>query len=460
MSNYGSLLLSKIVDNNEVAALDRFNVSSRHFTSEIDKKAFEFIREYSHTNRNKAPSYATLVAEVPEFNYVPAVEDSYDYLTKRLFNEFADDTITKFINGEVDPKELRKNPDATLAKMYENHSGDMREFIDTLMTMLEDVRIASDTAEKVGTDVKRDIEKFKEEYGRRERKESYKVWESRYAAIGRYTSGNLYVVYGKSGRGKSVTTLADLIYMAQQGAKCLLWGMEMPWFEIFVRIYSILTADAGIRSLNVAGVDMTAGFDTGHIREGELADEFREQFFEFLQELNKNLRGELVVRAVDDDDFHNRSLKALEADILKLESDVVVVDPFYYLDYEKNEDKTTGGAASATSMKLRKMTGRLKVVTIAITQADEGKEELDDDGNRTMELPRREDVAKTKSLLQDAYTLIAVDTDYKQGRGLISNSKGRDGGEGDVTEIMYLPQYGVCRALQSGEISVDEFNDF
>lgn len=457
MSNYGSLLLSRVVDTNDVASLDRHHISEAHFTSGTDKRAYQFIREYAQTNRGRAPSYAALVEAVPAFSYIPAVEDSYEYLTRRLFNESADEEIANFINGEVEPSELRKNPNATLAEMYKNHP-ESAELIDKLIEKFTEIKLRTDVRDKIGIDVKRDTAKFREEYEKRERGDSHKTWKSRYASIGKYTAGNLYVVYGKSGRGKSVTTLADLIYMAQQGARCLLWGMEMSWFEIMVRIYAILSADAGARTVEVAGVDMSAGFDTGDMRQGELEEEFKKQFFDFLDALNDDLAGEITVRAVDDEDFGNRSLRALEADILQLEADVVVIDPFYYLDYESNKDKTTGGAASSTSQELRKITGRLKVVMVAITQADEGKEEIAEDGSRELALPRREDVAKTKSLLQDAYTLIAVDTDYKQGRGLISNSKGRDGGEGDVTEIMYLPQFGVCRALQSNELSVDEFN--
>ena len=457
MSNYGSLLLSKVVDTNDALALERHNITERHFVTETDKKAYRFIREYAATNRSKAPSYAALVEEVPEFSYIPAVEDSYEYLTRRLYNESAEEELANFINGEISAAELRKNPDATLAKMYEHYADDMPTLLEKLQDKFADIRMRTEVREKIGTDAKRDIEKFREEYDRRERKESHKIWESRYSSIGRYTSGNLYVVYGKSGRGKSVTSLADLIYMAQQGARCLLWGMEMSWFEIFVRIYSILSADAEVRTLNVAGIDMSVGFDTGDLRDGELAEEFKQQFFDFLERLSEDLAGEIIVRAVDDDDFNDRSLRALEADIMQLEADVVLIDPFYYLDYERNDDKTTGGAASATSQKLRKITGRLKVVMIAITQADEVKETKSEDGSRELTLPERDGVLKTKALLQDAYTLIAVDTDYKQGRGLVSNNKGRDGGEGDVTEIMYMPQFGVCRGLHSNELSVEDF---
>ena len=98
------------------------------------------------------------------------------------------------------------------------------------------------------------------------------------------------------------------------------------------------------------------------------------------------------------------------------------------------------------------------VVTIAITQADEKDTAQSDDGTRELELPQRKDVSKTKQLLQDAYLVIAVDTDYKQGRGLVGLNKGRDGGEGDVVEIVYAPQVGVVREMESGELAVADFD--
>jgi replicative DNA helicase len=134
------------------------------------------------------------------------------------------------------------------------------------------------------------------------------------------------------------------------------------------------------------------------------------------------------------------------------------LDPFYYLSYERNTSKTAGGDAAETSKKLRWLAGRTHVVIFAITQADEGKESADEDGNRELKLPAREDVKKTKQLLEDAYLLIAVDTDYKQGRGLIGLNKGRDGGEGEVGEIIYIPSVGVVRELASGEASASQFD--
>lgn len=445
--------MSKVVDNSDASALDRFNVTEGHFTSSTDKQAFRFVREYAALNRGKAPSYAALVEKIPEFNYIPAVEDDYLYLTRRLFNEAADDELANFINGET-----KNGP--TLAQLYEEHRDNMPELFEKLSGVLQDIAYKTDVRDKVGFDVKRDFESFFDEYRRRKSGESIRIWDSRYNSVGSYTSGNLTVFFGKSGRGKSVVTLSDAIFMAEQGANVLIWGMEMSTFEILVRIYSIISADLGIQSDIIDGIDMAVGFDTTDLRNGELPEAAEAELIDFLRSLNTRIKGNITLRGADDENFNDRSIRALEADITQTSADVVLIDAFYHMDYEANKSRTTGGDAAETSRILRRMAGSRKVVIMAITQADEAKEEIDDDGGREMTLPIRGDVKKTKSLLEDAHTLVAIDTDYKQGRGLVGVVKGRDGGEGDITELLYIPQRGLCRPLQGTEASIDDFNEF
>ena len=202
---------------------------------------------------------------------------------------------------------------------------------------------------------------------------------------------------------------------------------------------------------------MAAGFDANGMRSGQMPHEFETALKFFLTTLESEIAGKIVIRGVDDDDFHDRSLRALEADILRVDADVVIVDPFYYLDYERNTSKTAGGDAAETSKRLRRLTGSRSVVTIAITQAEEDKTVRDEDGERELKLPEREAVKKTKALLEDATMLIAVDTDYKQSRGIVGINKGRNGGEGDVVEILYAPQVGIVAEMETGEASVDQF---
>jgi len=448
MSNYGTLLLSKVIETNDVGALARHNIAADHFKSIADRKAYEFIRDYAEQNRGQSPSYAAVTENVTDFMFVPQVSDSYEYLTRRLLNDAGRAEFVEFVQSS-----------SGMSALFDEHQNNIPELIDKLTEKFDNIKYRTDVRDKIGTDIKRDTEKFMAEFDRRKEGKSFKTWRSNFSNIGEYVSGNMYVFYAKSGRGKSIiAAVEEALEMALQGATVLIWSMEMPWFEVLVRFYVSLSGRKGLTSVNVAGMDLTGGFDANDVRSGQMAQEFESAFRFFLDNINAEIPGNIIVRGVDDHDFNNRSLRQLEADILQTKADVVVIDPYYYLDYEKNVSKTAGGDAAETSKRLRRLTGTHQVVTIAITQADEGKETRDDDGERELALPEREAVKKTKALLEDASMLIAIDTDYKQGRGLIGINKGRNGGEGEIVEIIYCPQVGVVREIETGIASVAQFD--
>jgi replicative DNA helicase len=444
--HYGTLLLSKVIDNNDVAALTRFGITESDFGTEAERKAYRFIVDYAEANRGQAPSYATVAAEVDGFTYVPEVADSYEYLTKQI----------KGYAAKLAAVELLQNQ---APKVFEEKDGN--SFIEWLISEAERIKIRTNVRNKIGTDVKADAEKFLAEYERRKAGESFRVWKSKFSvinnAIGGYVSSNVYTVYGKSGRGKSAVTLEEGIELAMQGATVLIWAMEMGWYEVMVRIYTSVSSRIGVTVAELNGVNMEAGFDSRDLRHGKLAEDFEKSFREFLATIDSIIPGRIIVRAVDDEDFVRRDLRQLEADIIETKADVVIIDPFYYLDYERNTSKTAGGDAAETSKKLRRLAGRTKTVIFAITQADEVDNKTDEDGERELRLPERSEVKKTKQLLEDAALLIAVDTNAKQGRGLIGLNKGRDGGEGEQAEILYLPQIGVIREMETGEAVAAQF---
>lgn len=442
--HYATLLLSKIIDDNNPKALDRFNITETDMPTEVERRAYRFIVDYARANQGQAPSYATVAAEVDGFDYIPNVSDSYEYLVRQIKSEAAKIEINKlFESGKIEEK-------------FHELSG--TDFLDWLSVETESIKARTSLREKIGTDVKNDIDKFLAEYERRKEGKSFKIWKSKFSAIGEYISSNLYTVYGKSGRGKSVITLEDAIYAAKQGANVLIWAMELPKYEVLTRIYVSISGDEGVTKTCFNGVNLEAGFDAGEVRTGRLSEDFEAGLRTFLSTIPAIIPGNITVRSVDDRDFTDRSLRALEADIEALKADFVVIDPFYYLHYERNTSKTAGGDAAETSKRLRALAGRTSTVIVAITQADETKQEEDEDGNRELKLPERKDVKKTKALLEDAYLLIGVDTDYKQGRGLVGVFKGRDGGEGNVSEVLYIPQVGIVRELETGEVVAGQFD--
>src|SRR5690625_7668712 len=127
-----------------------------------------------------------------------------------------------------------------------------------------------------------------------------------------------------------------------------------------------------------------------------------------------------------------------------------MIDPFYYLHYEKNTSRTTGGDAANTSQKLRALTGRQSVVTVVITQSDVKKSEGGDEseGTRELQLPSRDEVRKTAALMEDAAVLIGIDCDYKQGLAIVGNMKGCYGGGGDVLNVLFILSYAGIKDLE------------
>ena len=443
--DFAKLLLNKVIEDGTTTALNRHNITIDDMHTDTDRRTYEFIREYAEMNNGKAPSYATVAASVEGFDYIPEVTDSYAWLAKKVKDVTAQQAVVDwFRNGDFE------------AKL--NELGGERFINEWLPNQVDGIQRRTNIRQQVGTDVKKDVEKYMNEYDRRKLGESFKVWKSKYSAIGEYVSSNLYTVFGKSGRGKSVVTMEDYVYMAMQGANVLVWSLEMGYYELMTRIYVSMSGEEGVTTANINGVDMSAGFDSTDVRLGRLSPEFETAFRFFIDTLNDRMTGNIVIRAVDDEDFTDRSLRALRADIEETEADIIVIDPFYYLDYEKNTSKTTGGDAANTSMQLRRLAGNKGVVVIAITQADETDEQTDDDGERELKLPERKDVKKTKSLLEDAALLVGIDSAYKQGRGIVGVFKGRDGGEGDTSEIIYLPQYGVVREMETGESAIADFD--
>ena len=452
MPNYGEQFLSRVLDDGNTMAIREFNVDRSDFPTKVEREVYDFILEYSKSNKHQTPDYRTVVEKYPDFYYREGVTDSYRYMVQELKSFAAKKGIIDILEGKPDDRGKPTKP--TFEDILNEKDGNVA--IDLLIEELQNVKMRTGVRGKLGTDVKQDSELILEEYKNRKAGETYKVWDSFLptinSATGGYVSSNVYVIYGKSGRGKSAVALREALNLAMQGANVLIWSMEMGWYEVLVRIFTMLSQALGdVATAEINGVNMDVGFNSRDMRQGKLPEDFEEKFFEFVRNINETLAGNIIVRGVDDHDFTDRSLRSLEAEIIQTEADVVLIDPFYYLDYEANTSKKTGGDAENTSKKLRRLAGTTDVTVLAITQADETEEAEDEDGNRELRLPKRKEVSKTKQLLQDAALLIGVDTNYLEGRGLVGLNKGRDGGEGQFAEIIYLPQYGIIQ-----EIAIDE----
>lgn len=446
MMNYGELLLSKIVEVNDVGALTRYRLNERDFLTNEEKQAYNFIMEYAKTNRNNAPDFRTLIANVNGFNFRENVSDSLEYMAKQLKDYSSKVNIMEIMNNQAS-----------------KNFGEMNsvEYIDWLSSELENIKQQGNSQNKIGMNLALDTNKYLEEYQARKRGESFKIWKSAFPTlndnISGYLSGNVYTWYGRSGRGKSVFTMIEAVESAMQGATVLVWALEMNTFDWLTRAYTYISAKQGLKQHYLNGTSYTAGFNSIQLMNGNLNEVDEVGFMDFLRNINSIIPGQLIIRGVDDEGLYHKGVKELEADILQTKADVVVVDPIYYMDYERNYSNTAGGDVANTSKKLRHLAGRCKCVMHLITQAEEVRTDKDESGNRQLKAPTRAEIKKTKAVLEDAVNTFGIDT--CDGRFIIEVGKGRNGGEGTTVEGIFLPSVGFVKEYDKQEL-VEEFEDF
>ena len=438
--SYGESFISKVIDTGDFHAFDRFDIDEELLQTEPERKAYDFIRHYAEEHHGEVPDYRTVEAEVDGFTYIPDVGDSFKFLADEIKEYAGKKAINDLWNSE------------DVAKMFKDAPSD--EFIAEVVKKLEDIGHKTSKNKKVGFDLKKDIDGFIAEYKRRKEGKSFVIWQSKFGSINRtvggYLSGNTYAWFGRSGRGKSVFVMMEAIEAAMQGANVLIWSLEMPAYELASRMLAAISAYEGLLEVVTKEGTIDAGFETKALLMGKLDEDMETLFFEFLTRLNANLKGNIIIRAVDDPDFIRRDTRQLEADIKKTEADVVVIDPIYYMQMEANTSKTAGGDVAKTSMRLRYLAGRHKVVMHVITQAEEIKDDEDEEGNRKLRVPKRAEIKKAKQILEDSANTFGIDT--CDGRGMVVIGKGRNGGEDLKVEIQYMPEVGIVREIETAGI--------
>lgn len=436
--NYGEMFLSAVLERNDVGAFKRYGLEERHFLTEEERRAYRFIVDYAEQNGGNAPDFRTVVAEVDGFSYCPNVSDSFEYLAQQIKNYAAKIAVVDFLQREA-------------PEVFQEKGG--LEFLDWLIERADDLKRSHEFRQKVGVSVKKDTSRYLEEYRTRKQGKSFKVWKSHFPTlneeIGGYLSGNMYTWYGRSGRGKSIFAITEIVASAFQGATCLIWSLEMSEFETLTRLYVAVSSFLELFEHEVDGNRYKGGFPARELLLGRLTESYEKGLESFLSYINEYFSGEIIVRAADHEDFYRRDCAQLEQDILQTKADVVLVDPIYYMDFERNTSKTKGGDIANTSKRLKRIAGITKTVVHVITQADEVKDEMNANGVRELRPPRRDEIKKTKQVLEDATNTFGIDS--CDGRGLIVIRKGRFGGEDIPLDTLFLPNFGIVREITPEE---------
>ncbi|MDF1510696.1 AAA family ATPase [Robertmurraya sp. DFI.2.37] len=442
------LLFSKVIDNNDVQALTRFGITERMLPTEGDRQVFRFINDYAAQNRGQAPSYAVVSDNCPDFVYAPQVGDSYEYLTRKVKEQSA---MLEFV-------ELAENE---IPKKYEELGfKDIFSFFEWLQSEVESIKIRTNVREKIGRTLEEIKSEFLAEYKKREVGKSFKRWDTPFprltSEISGWFSGDVYGIIGESGRGKTYLAIKIVDSLLRQGANVLVKSFEVKEYVWISRLISVATAND---ELLTDELGRKLGLPNKRILSGNLDDEIRDKFVEVVELLDEYYPGQLYFQGKSSSEL-TRTLDDLERELLQGEIDAVFIDPFYGLNdvYGKNVNKTTGGAAEQAASRFEQIIGDNDVVGFYTVQASVEKKKRDDEGNRELKLPTRDQVKTSMRLLDIATNLIGFDSVEKEGIAMVGIEKGRNGGEDFTLELTALFDYGVLKEMETGEAEASHFD--
>uniref|UniRef100_UPI00075CEE49 DnaB-like helicase C-terminal domain-containing protein n=1 Tax=Sporosarcina koreensis TaxID=334735 RepID=UPI00075CEE49 len=315
---YAKLLLNKVIEENAIDALTRHQITLDDMPSEVDRATYRFVTDYAKQNGGQAPSYLTVAAEVPGYEYLPGVSDHYTHLAKEI-KKF---TATRMIMHWFDSGEFEREL---------NEKGGISFINDFLFPAAEKVILGTSVRTDVGrtlTDIK---ESMRQEYDKRKTGKSNKRWETPFPMLtkelGGWFSGDVYGIMAESGRGKTYLIIKIVDSLLRQGANVLVKSFEVKEYVWIARLISIITA---VDELFVDELGRKLGIPNKQILSAKLEGIVYERFSEVLDALDTYYPGTLYFQGKSDACL-TRTLDDLEREVMSGQVDAVFLDPFYGL---------------------------------------------------------------------------------------------------------------------------------
>ncbi|MCY8047604.1 DNA helicase [Bacillus haynesii] len=445
--NYGVLMLSKVIEQNDPNALLRFNITAEDLPTEGERKALRYITDYAEKHGGQAPTAEMVANEVPDFQPDFNIDANYDYLAEKLRKQAA---LREFV--DIAEKELPER--------FSQAQDNPEELFSWLTEKVESLKIRTNVRSSIGRTLSEIKESFRDEYKKREEGKSFRIYKTPFPTldneISGWFTGDIYGIMGESGRGKTYLVCRILDSLLRQGANCLVKSFEVKEYTFISRLISIATA---VDEVLIDELGRKVGIPNKAILSGKLDDVVREKFFEVLELLDSYYPGTLYFQGKSGSEL-TRSLADLERELSTGKIDAVFLDPFYGISdvYGKNVNKTAGGAAEYAATRFENIVGDYDVVGFYTVQATVDKKEVSENGSRELRIPTREKVKTTSRLLDIATNLIGFDSVSKEGIAGIGIEKGRNGGEDFMLELIALFDYGVLREFPKGEDVADQFD--
>lgn len=392
MGNIECRLLSKVIDTNDIGVLRKYNISSKDMVTQ--EKAIDFIYSFN-AEYGSVPSYAEVVAECSNFEYVPEVPDNPEYLCKKVKDDNAKRKAFILLQKEASEK-------------FNKLGGN--DFVNWLASETANIKKFTNTEVYSGTNFAINGEERKQWYLDSKENRTYQYIPTPYPSLTKYLGGgselgDYITLMAYTNRGKSFIATQFGATAWQEGFGVLHYSPELSKKQQLQRLDTCI-----------------GHFRNSSIKTGELNNE--KAYLNYLDSFNGTKEVPYLVKTMEDLP-KGLNLNVIEADIQSNDNiKMVIIDGFNIMDHKGTDGNRNN--MSNTSRKLRQLFAKYGVVGLVVhqtkTSAESSKGE-DESGIRIVEPPKLTDYSETVAIIQDSCIILTFDQADGVGKLLLAKCR-------------------------------------
>lgn len=387
-------ILSKVLDDNNISILNKYNVKEHDFYSL--PHVYRFIKEYA-TENGSVPDYRTVAANFPEFDYMPEVIDNFHYLAKSLKSATAKRGAVEILQDQAGKKfsELTGQEFAKWLHAESEH-------------LLELSTADSYTGENYATTGKDRWDMYADSKENR----TYKFIPTPYPSLtewlgGGFELGDYVLLQAYTNRGKSWIASQIGVKAWDSGHGVLHYSPELSYSQQAQRNDTLL-----------------GHFNNIQLKTGKLKNE--EEYKGFLDTVfTEENETPYIVKTME----HlptGLGLDVIAADLqANPEIKMVIIDGFNLMEHKGRNGNRDN--MSNTSRQLRQLFARYQVTGIVVhqtpTSAEKENGAEDETGARIPTPPEIHQYSETIAVIQDAVTILSFDQFDGIGKILLAKSR-------------------------------------
>lgn len=394
--SFESRLLSKVIDENNISQLSKYNVTASDFYQQ--REAFKFIKDY--TNKyGQVPAYTEVVAECPDFDYLPEVPDNVAYMCNRIKSDNAKRKAYELLQKDAGEKFGVMNGKDFVNWLYEQTS---------MIKEATNVDIVHGTNWGTNGDERWDM------YEESKETRTYSYVPTPYPTLtewlgGGFELGDYVLVQAGTNVGKSWIASDIGVTAFKNGFGVIHYSPELSKKQQLQRL------------------DTLCGkFTNSDLKIGELNARQEAKYKEYLEQFNEANETPYIVKTMGDMP-KGLSLDVIESDLQANENiKLVIIDGFNLMNHRGNDG--TRNNMTKTSRRLRQLFAKYSVVGIVVHQISmttmKENRITDESGMRTP-TPARIDqsVSETSACIQDACTILNFDRVDSSGKLLLAKAR-------------------------------------